>query len=47
MKNMLKVYRLWKILMTLKKKIDNLISYCLIKENRELKKQNIDPYKQK
>ena len=31
----------------IKNKVDNLISFCLQKENRELKKQNIDAYKQK
>ena len=31
----------------IKKKVDELFKFCLLKENRELKKQNIDEYKQK
>ena len=31
----------------IKKKVDMLLSYCLQKDNRELRKQNIDNYKQK
>ena len=31
----------------IKQKVDNLIKFCMIKENRDLKKQNIDAYKQK